>query len=409
MSATLNAERFSEYLGGCPTTHIPGFTHPVRDLFLEEVLAEVQYDIPAGGDGGSGGYGGGGGGGGGGGRGRMDRAERAKRRERQANMNAGTEFANISPIDPIEEEDVCAGGAYAACSARVKQSLLNWDPDKIDLGLLVGVLEHICLQREAGAILVFLTGWDDISKLLDEAKRSRVLSDSCAVRLLPLHGSMPTVNQREIFDRPPPGMRKIVVATNIAETSITIDDIAFVVDTGKAKEKTYDPVNKLACLLPAWISRASARQRRGRAGRVQAGVCYHLYPSGAHAQMEEYQLPEILRTPLEELCLQIKLLRLGMIAPFMEKAMDAPKPLAVHNAIQLLVQIGALSNNSEETLTSLGQHLAALPVDPRVGKMLIYASVMQCLPAALTIAAGMAYKDPWVMPLDKKQAADEAR
>ena len=258
-------------------------------------------------------------------------------------------------------------------------------------------------------MLVFLTGWDEISKLLDEAKKSRVLSDSSRVALLPLHGSMPTVNQREIFDRPPPGVRKIVVATNIAETSITIDDIVYVVDGGKAKEKTYDPVNKLACLLPAWISRASARQRRGRAGRVQAGVCFHLYPSGAHEQMAEYQLAEILRTPLEELCLQIKSLNLGRIAPFMEKAIDAPPALSVQNAINLLVSIGGLTDDGCENLTPLGRHLAALPVDPRVGKMLIYASVLQCLPAVLTIAAGMAYKDPWVMPLDKKQAADEAR
>ena len=405
MSATLNAARFSEYLGGCPTTHIPGFTHPVKDVFLEEVLEEIRYDIPA--DGGGGG-GGGGGGWGGGGRGRMDRAERAKKREQAANANAGTSLDGVSLIDNIEDDDVTAG-RYRGCSGRVKQSLLHWDPDKTDLNLVLATLEHICVRGEEGAVLVFLTGWDDISKLLDEAKKSRVLSDSARVRLLPLHGSMPTVNQREIFDRPPRGVRKIVVATNIAETSITIDDIVFVVDTGKAKEKTYDPVNKLACLLPTWISRASARQRRGRAGRVQAGVCYHLYPSGAHEQMNEYQLAEILRTPLEELCLQIKSLDLGMIAPFIEKALDAPPPLSVQNAINLLVAIGGLTDDGSERLTALGRHLAALPVDPRVGKMLIYASVMQCLPSVLTIAAGMAYKDPWVMPLDKKQAADEAR
>ena len=93
------------------------------------------------------------------------------------------------------------------------------------------------------------------------------------------------MSQREIFARPRAGVRKIVAATNIAETSITIDDIVFVVDAGKAKEKTYDPVNRLACLMPAWISRASARQRRGRAGRVQAGVCFKLCPSGAHDQL----------------------------------------------------------------------------------------------------------------------------
>ena len=161
--------------------------------------------------------------------------------------------------------------------------------------------------------------------------------------------------------------------------------------------------------MPSWISRASARQRRGRAGRVQAGVCFKLYPSGAHDQLAEYQLPEILRTPLEELCLQVKQLHLGHIAPFMAKAMDAPPARSVANAIGLLEQIGALTSDGAEALTPLGRHLAALPVDPRVGKMLLYGCIMQCLPAILTIAAGMAYKDPWVLPLDKKQAADDAR
>ncbi|KAJ1491955.1 P-loop containing nucleoside triphosphate hydrolase protein, partial [Baffinella frigidus] len=214
----------------------------------------------------------------------------------------------------------------------------------------------------------------------------------------------------------------VVLATNIAETSITIDDIVFVIDTGKAKEKTYDfvnsndlawtratqektydPVNKLASLLPAWVSKAAARQRRGRAGR--AGVCFHLYPTTAHAQMNEYQLPEILRTPLEELCLQIKALNLGnirsllqlnrikalnlgKIRPFLQRALEPPLELSVDNAISLLTSIGALT--SDEQLTALGRHLAALPVDPRVGKMLLLGAVMQSLVGKMfLLGAGM--------------------
>ena len=124
----------------------------------------------------------------------------------------------------------------------------------------------------AGAVLVFLTGWDDIVKVRDLCASDEILGDASRFLILPLHGQMPSAHQREIFDRPRRGARKVILATNIAETSITIDDVVYVVDCGKSKEKSYDALNDMACLLPAWISKASARQRRGRAGRVRPGA-----------------------------------------------------------------------------------------------------------------------------------------
>ncbi|PRQ44170.1 putative hydrolase [Rosa chinensis] len=168
---------------------------------------------------------------------------------------------------------------------------------------------------------------------------NRFLGDPEKFMVLPLHGSMPTVNQREIFDRPPTNKRKIVLATNIAESSITIDDVVYVIDCQKAKETSYDALNKLACLLPSCISKASAHQRRGRAGRVQPGVCYRLYPKMIHDAMLQYQLPEILWTPLQELCLHIKSLQLGVVGSFLAKALQPPDSLAVQNAIELLKTI----------------------------------------------------------------------
>jgi ATP-dependent RNA helicase DHX36 len=135
--------------------------------------------------------------------------------------------------------------------------------------------------------------------------------------------------QKLIFDRPEPGVRKIVLATNLAETSITINDVVFVVDCGKAKETSYDALNNTPCLLPTWISKASARQRRGRAGRVQPGECYHLYPQCVYEAFADYQLPELLRTPLQSLCLQIKSLRLGSISEFLSRALQSPESLSV--------------------------------------------------------------------------------
>ena len=124
-------------------------------------------------------------------------------------------------------------------------------------------------------------------------------------------------------------MRKIVLATNIAETSITINDCVFVVDLGKAKETSYDVLNNTPCLLPSWISKASAKQRRGRAGRVQPGFCYHLYPKAVHDKLAEFGEPELLRTPLQSLCLQIKNLNLGGISEFLSKALQPPDSKAV--------------------------------------------------------------------------------
>ncbi|OMO49784.1 hypothetical protein CCACVL1_30803 [Corchorus capsularis] len=201
--------------------------------------------------------------------------------------------------------------------------------------------------------------------------------------------------------------RKIVLATNIAESSITIDDVVYVIDCGKAKETSYDALNKLACLLPSWISKASAHQRRGRAGRVQPGVCYRLYPKVIHDAMLEYQLPEILRTPLQELCLHIKSLQLGTVGTFLAKALQPPDPLAVQNAIELLKTIGALDDAEE--LTPLGRHLCTLPVDPNIGKMLLMGAIFQCLNPALTIAAALAHRNPFVLPINSKEEADAAK
>ncbi|RVW27008.1 DExH-box ATP-dependent RNA helicase DExH1 [Vitis vinifera] len=141
--------------------------------------------------------------------------------------------------------------------------------------------------------------------------------------------------------------KKIVLATNIAESSITIDDVVYVIDCGKAKETSYDALNKLACLLPSWISKASAHQRRGRAGRVRPGV------------------------------------------------------------FELLKTIGALDDMEE--LTPLGRHLCKLPLDPNIGKMLLMGSIFQCLNPALTIAAALAHRDPFVLPINRKEEANAAK
>ncbi|CAH1416051.1 unnamed protein product [Lactuca virosa] len=123
-----------------------------------------------------------------------------------------------------------------------------------------------------------MIGWDDISSLKENLQANHLLRDSNLVLSLLCHGSMASLEQRQIFENTENGVRKMVFATNMAKTSITIDDVVFVINYGKAKETSYDALNNTHCLLPTWISKVSAKQRRGRAGRVQPGECYHLYP-----------------------------------------------------------------------------------------------------------------------------------
>uniref|UniRef100_A0A061S817 RNA helicase n=1 Tax=Tetraselmis sp. GSL018 TaxID=582737 RepID=A0A061S817_9CHLO len=394
MSATLNADLFCGYFGGCPRLHIPGFTFPVEELFLEDFLDLTRHEIaPPDQSGGRGG-------------GPSSRARGGRGRLREA----------APPQDPgggtlgwvFRAEDYPNAHPSTCRSLAAWQQANSKGDAKLDLDLVAAVVTHICRNEPEGAILVFMTGWDDISKLHDQLKARPLTGDPSRCLLLPLHGSMPTVNQQAIFSRPPQGVRKVILSTNIAETSITIDDIVYVVNGGKTKEKNYDPLNNLATLLPAWTSKAAARQRRGRAGRVQAGKCFHLLPRAMHDRhLLDHQEPELLRTPLEELCLQIKALRLGRVEAFLGRALQPPDQKAVHNAVDLLFTIGALSGDEE--LTPLGEHLAHLPVDPRIGKMMIMGAIFGCLEPVLIIAAGMAHRDPFVLPLEKKAEADRMK
>ncbi|WZZ23125.1 hypothetical protein YC2023_124512 [Brassica napus] len=383
MSATLNAELFSNYFGGAPTIHIPGFTHPVKAHFLEDVLEMTGYKLTS--------------------FNQVDDYGQEKTWKTQKQLMPRKRKNQITSL----VEEALSKSTFESYSSRTRDSLSSWMPDCVGFNLIEAVLCHICRKERPGAVLVFLTGWDDISSLRDQIKAHPLLGDPNRVLLLMCHGSMATAEQRLIFERAPPNIRKIVLATNMAEASITINDVVFVVDCGKAKETTYDALNNTPCLLPSWISQASARQRRGRAGRLLPGECYHLYPKCVYEAFSEYQLPELLRTPLNSLCLQIKSLQVESIAGFLSAALQAPEPLTVQNAIGFLKMIGAL--DEKENLTDLGKLLSILPVDPKLGKMLIMGAIFHCFDPILTIVSGLSVRDPFLLPQEKKDLALSAK
>ncbi|KAG4918783.1 hypothetical protein JHK85_057064 [Glycine max] len=382
MSATLDAELFSSYFNGAPIMFIPGFTYPVRTHFLENILEMTGYRLTP-----------------------YNQIDDYGQ-ERMWKMNKHAPRKRKSQIASAVEDAIMAAD-FKDYSLQTQESLSCWNPDCIGFSLIEYILCNICENERPGAVLVFMTGWDDISSLKEKLLTHTVLGDANRVLLLTCHGSMASSEQRLIFEEPEDGVRKIVLTTNIAETSITINDVVFVLDCGKAKETSYDALNNTPCLLPTWISKVSAKQRRGRAGRVQPGECYHLYPRCVYDAFAEYQLPEILRTPLQSLCLQIKSLRLGSISEFLSRALQSPETLVVQNAIEYLKIIGAL--DEDENLTILGRCLTMLPMEPKLGKMLILGGIFNCLDPILTVVAGLSVRDPFLTPLDKRDLAEEAK
>ncbi|CAJ1935709.1 unnamed protein product [Cylindrotheca closterium] len=396
MSATLNSDAFAKYFSGCPVVSIPGRAHPVQEFRLEDVLQMTGHQVQEGGD-----------------------------------------FA--LPANDKRPPKVSKSALrklyYPKYSKETIHSLSIIDEEKINYPLLADLLEHISTTQEEGAILVFMPGMMEITKAIDEMYKKEIFQSSKVV-IYPLHSSLSSAEQKAIFDVPPQGVRKIVVSTNIAETSITIEDVVYVVDSGKLKENRRDEVNETPTLVECWVSRASAKQRRGRAGRVRPGIAYHLFSSHTHDKsLEDYQLPEMLRVGIEDIVLQILILDLGEPTSFLSKALNPPSDLAMSNSLNLLETLGAVecswqersgtrrptSENDSSTdkncgdlkvsseLTALGFHLATLPVDPRVGKMMIYGALLGCTDPALTIAASMSARSPFLSPFDQRDAADAAR
>ncbi|XP_074473095.1 3'-5' RNA helicase YTHDC2 isoform X3 [Sebastes fasciatus] len=281
----------------------------------------------------------------------------------------------------------------------------SFDDERVDLDLIMDLLHNICSTTGDGAVLIFLPGYDEIVTL-----RDRILYDDKRFSTHPdryqvftLHSDMQTLDQKRAMKTSPPGIRKIILSTNIAETSITINDVIFVIDSGKVKEKSFDTVSHVSMLKTVWISKASALQRKGRAGRCRPGICFHLFSRLRFKNMLEFQVPQLLRMPLQELCLQTKLLVPSSckVAEFLSRAPQPPAPHAIRNAVQMLKTIDAM--DQYEDLTDLGYHLADLPVEPHLGKMVLCAVVLKCLDPILTIACTLAYRDPFVLPAQGAQ------
>ena len=262
----------------------------------------------------------------------------------------------------------------------------------------VRATEDALIESDAGDVLVFMPTERDIRDTREALEGSL----GSGIEVIGLFGRMPAAEQQRIFAPGP--RRRVIVATNIAETSITLPRIRYVVDAGLSRMSRYNPRTRTKRLPVEDISQSSANQRAGRAGRVQDGTCIRLYAQEDFEKRSRFTQPEIQRANLAEVILRMKAFRLGDIETF--PFLNPPVSAAVRAGYQLLHELGALNDTNE--LTPLGRELARLPIDPTLGRMLLQARDEKALPEMLIIAAGLSVPDPRERPEDQKEAAAAA-
>ncbi|GAA5851056.1 hypothetical protein JCM8547_009166 [Rhodosporidiobolus lusitaniae] len=250
--------------------------------------------------------------------------------------------------------------------------------------------------------------WDDDDEALESDDEDRELFKGIdmeadvdePLHILPLYSLLPTEKQMKVFAEPPPGHRLVVVATNVAETAITIPNIKYVVDTGRAKERKFDHASGIQSFEVDWISKASAAQRAGRAGRTGPGHCYRLFSSAVYENFfEEFAKPEIMRMPIEGIVLTMKGMNIDSVANF--PFPTPPDRDALRRAEKTLVHLGALESSDSVTrvggkITSLGQSMALFPLSPRFAKMIVAGQQHGCLPYVIAIVCALSVGDPFI-------------
>ena len=311
------------------------------------------------------------------------------------------------PLDGVDPDPTTSQTNSASASASTDE------PRDQVTGILDAVDELMALGP--GDILVFLAGERDIREteaaLIDHLGPRYAANESSArlpgsVEVIPLYSRLSAAAQHRVFEKH--RLRRIVLATNVAETSLTVPSIRYVIDPGVARISRYSNKTKVQRLPIEPISQASANQRSGRCGRVADGVAIRLYSQTDYEGREPYTEPEILRTSLASVILQMAALRLGNVADF--PFIDPPDRRAIADGVALLTEIGAISANSksmhEPRLTAIGHQLARLPIDPRLGRMLLEANKRGCASEVMVIVSALSIQDVRERPLDAQEAAD---
>lgn len=394
MSATLDAQILSKYLATfntngdiipCPISTVPGRTFPVSETYLEELLPNMR-DI-------------------------------------HANNLDDLIAADPASSDFLRSELTFADGkspssheidwkSTSLLSAEPASSPSGGEESLVPINLIGATIAHICRVRDEGAILVFLPGLQEILKMRNLLRRPQMLgvdfNDESKFKISLLHSSVSPEEQRAALEPCEQGCRKIILSTNIAETSVTVPDVKFVVDSGKLREKRYDQTRHITELRCTWESNSNAKQRAGRAGRVQEGNYYAVFSRRRREDMAPSGLPELLRSDLQETCLSIK--AQGFQEPvsnFLLQAVQPPPPGAVDVAVRKLQALEALTE--DEKITTLGRILSQLPVHPALGKMILLGIIFRCLDPILILGSMDAARPLFTMPIEFREESKRSR
>ncbi|EDV35187.1 uncharacterized protein Dana_GF22621 [Drosophila ananassae] len=352
MSATMDLGALSAYFGGATVLDVEGRSFEVKTFHLEKILSITGYMTA------------------------------------MMEPHLGEMLETEDPNELLE--------AYNA-----SRTLADGE---IDNDLIVSLLELLLHHGDTGAVIVYLPGYHDMTVLQE---RIEELLPKEKIKVLLLHSQVDSNEQRKAFRVFPNIRLKIVLSTNIGQTSITIPDLVYVIDTGRSKMKTYDPNTDASQLATAWISQADAKQRAGRAGRLRNGICYRLYSQARHDSMSLYTIPEMMRRTLDEICLLAKLAGPEQpIAKFLSQALDPPQTEAVVQACARLVVIGILQSKTEK-ITPLGKIVAELPVGVQLGKSIVHSIYYRCLGSMTIIAAYHSVRDPFVLPVDRTKKSNK--
>ncbi|KAI0021714.1 P-loop containing nucleoside triphosphate hydrolase protein [Xylariomycetidae sp. FL0641] len=396
MSATLDTELFANYFALpdsngekqlCPSLSVPGRTFPVTEKHFVGIMQELTRADP-------------------GIRNVLERDPQTRdyvrvEREFVGGIPGEDEPQNDAGIDWKRRGRMAAVGEGNAAAKEKEEGL-------VPLALVAATVAHICKTTTDGAILVFLPGLEEITatrRLLEENRLFGLdFRNDVRFKIYPLHSSISNEDQSKVFERVPDQCRKIILSTNIAETSVTVTDVKHVVDTGKLREIRYNQETRITQLQCVWESKSNAKQRAGRAGRVADGYYYALFSKERHDSMRTIGLPEMLRSDLQTTCLSVASQSFGRsIATFLSEAIEPPSVEAVQLAIDSLKAMDAIT--PEEELTSLGRLLSRLPVHPTLGKMILLGVIFKCLDPMLVLGTAAEERSLFVQPLGLKKEA----
>ncbi len=364
-SATIDANRFSSHFNGAPVIEVSGRTYPV----------EIRYR-PLG---------------------------KAGFRAKETNETENAQF-DLDDETNLFSENISDRNILGITSkAKTEARWLEEDDEEEAIEEAILDAADDLLRQADGDILVFLPGEREIRDVADHLRKYQGRSAKLKhIEVLPLFARLSIEDQQKIFKSH--SSRRIVLATNVAETSLTVPGIKYVIDAGLARVNRYSPRAKVEQLQIEKISQAAAKQRAGRCGRVSNGICVRLYSELDFDGRPEFTEPEILRSSLASVILRMAALRLGDVTDF--PFIEAPSSRLIADGYQLLQELGAV--DAQRKITETGQQLARLPLDPRVGRMILAAKRENCLQEILIIASVLSIQDPRERPMDKREAADNA-